>query len=320
MKLIIQIPCYNEEKTLPAVIADLPKQIPNVSEIETLVIDDGSADKTYETAKKLGVNHIIRFRRNKGLANGFRAGLDACLKYGADIIVNTDADNQYCGADIAKLVEPIVNGYADMVVGVRPIDQIKEFSWMKKKLQKLGSLVVRMFSHTDVPDATSGFRAFSKEAAMRLNVFSEYTYTLETLIQAGENKLKLMFVPVRVNLKTRESRLFKSIPAYIARSIITMVRVSVLYRPLKYFFYIGSFVFSMGTLLGLRFIYYYLGGTGGGHIQSLILSSVLLTLGFQLIMFALLADVVATVRKLAEDIQLRVKKIELTGLNDKNDN
>ncbi len=320
MKLIIQIPCYNEEKTLPAVIADLPKKIDNITEIETLIIDDGSTDRTSEVAKKLGVNHIIRFRRNKGLANGFRAGLDACLKYGADIIVNTDADNQYCGGDIARLVEPIAKGYADMVVGVRPIDSIKDFSWIKKKLQKFGSFVVRIFSRTEVPDATSGFRAFSKEAALQINVFSEYTYTLETLIQAGEKKLKLIYVPIRVNVKTRESRLFKSIPAYISRSITTLIRVSVLYRPLKYFLYIGSSIFFIGTLLGLRFIYFYLTGSGGGHIQSLILASVFLTLGFQLIMFALLADVVATVRKLSEDIQVRVRRIELNTQNNKNDN
>lgn len=317
MKLIIQIPCFNEQDTLPSVLEDIPKKIPNVSVIETLVIDDGSTDKTSEIAKKHGVNHIIKFKRNKGLAHAFKAGIEESLRLGADIIVNTDADNQYYGGDIGKLVAPIVNGNADMVVGARPIDDIDDFSWMKKKLQRLGSFFVRFFSHTPISDATSGFRAFSREAALRINIFSSYTYTLESLIQAGENKLKLVDVPIRVNDKTRESRLFKNIPSYISKSIITIIRVCILYRPLKYFFIIGTSVFSFGVLLGLRFLYFYLTGSGDGHIQSLILASVFITLGFQLLMIGLLADVVATNRKIAEDIQLRIKKLELDIITEK---
>lgn len=315
MKLIIQIPCYNEEKTLPQVLSELPKSIPHISSIETLIIDDGSKDNTSGIARKLGVNHILKFKQNRGLARVYKAGIDACLKLGADIIVNTDGDNQYSGSDIPKLVEPIINGTADMVVGIRPIEDIKEFSWIKKRLQRLGSSVVRLLSRTDIPDATSGFRALSREAALQMNIFSDYTYTLEALIQAGENKLKLEYVPIRVNKKTRESRLFRSIPNYIAKSIVTLVRVCITYRPLKYFSYSGGIAFLFGVLVGLRFIYFYFTGYGGGHIQSLILASILLTLGFQLVMFGLLADVVATNRKLSEDIQSRVRNMELRLLS-----
>ncbi|RJP60317.1 MAG: glycosyltransferase [Candidatus Auribacter fodinae] len=311
MKLIIQIPCYNEEQTLPQVIADLPKSIQGIDSIELLVIDDGSMDNTSATASQLGVDHIIRFKTNQGLARVFKAGIDACVKLGADIIVNTDADNQYCAADIPKLVEPIVKKEADMVIGTRPIDTIKEFSWMKKKLQKLGSAVIRFISNTNVPDATSGFRAFSREAALRINIFSTYTYTLESIIQAGENRLKMAYVPVKVNIQTRQSRLLKSIPHYLANSITTIVRIAITYRPLKYFFWIGSVTLSGGLALAVRFLIFYFMGEGSGHIQSLILSSILFSLGFQLIMFGLLADVVASNRKLGEDIQYRIKKIEL---------
>lgn len=311
MKLIIQIPCYNEENTLPQVIDDLPKKIDGIDRIETLVIDDGSNDMTAQTARRCGVDHIISFKNRRGLATVFKCGIDACVQLGADIIVNTDGDNQYCGADIEKLVRPICDGAADMVVGVRPIDAIREFSWVKKKLQKLGSWLVRKISGTEVPDATSGFRGFSREAAMRINIFSSYTYTIESLIQAGENKLKMDFVPVRVNIKTRESRLLKSIPHYIVRSVLTMIRISVTYRPLKYFSAIGSVIFLLGFFIAVRFLFFYLVGAGSGHVQSLILCSILCTLGFQLIMFGLLADVVASNRKLAEDIQYRIKRLEL---------
>ncbi|MDX9702492.1 MAG: glycosyltransferase family 2 protein [Candidatus Auribacterota bacterium] len=312
MKLIIQIPCYNEAETLPQVFNELPKNLRGITSIETLLIDDGSTDKSVQVAEKFGVNHILSFKQNMGLARAFKEGLDACIKFGADIIVNTDADNQYCAKDIEKLIAPILEGSADIVIGARPIEDIKDFSWIKKKLQRFGSSVVRSLSLTDIPDATSGFRAFSRTAALRINIFSQYTYTLETLIQAGENKLKVVSIPVRVNRKTRESRLLKSIPHYIIHSVATMLRICVLYRPFHYFFTVGSIMFFAGFLLGLRFLFYYFMGTGTGHIQSLILASVLLTVGFQMFLFGLLADVVATNRKLAEDIQARVKNMELT--------
>lgn len=313
MKLIIQIPCYNEENTLADVLADLPRKIEGVSKIETLIINDGSTDKTLEVAKKHGVNHILSFKKNKGLAYGFKTGLDKSLMLGADIIVNTDADNQYCGADIAKLVAPIVKGESDIVIGCRPIDQIKDFSWVKKKLQKVGSKAVRLFSHTNVPDATSGFRAFSREAALRINVYSHYTYTLETLIQAGDANMKLSYVSIRVNPKTRESRLLKSIPRYLLFSIMTIIRISVFYRPLRYFFAIGASSCLLGVSIGIRFLYFYYTGNGAGHIQSLILTSVLLSVGFQFIMFGFLADIVATNRKISEDIQYRIRSMQIAG-------
>ncbi|MCD6460396.1 glycosyltransferase family 2 protein [bacterium] len=318
MKLIIQIPCYNEEKTLPAMIKDLPKQISGIDIIETLVIDDGSTDNTVQTATRLGVSHILSFKQNRGLAEVFKNGIDHCLKLNADIIVNTDADNQYCALDIEKLVRPILCGKADMVIGARPIDSIPEFSWMKKKLQKLGSYFVRKISYTKVEDATSGFRAFSRETALKINIFSKYTYTLETLIQAGDNKLKIMSVPIRVNPQTRKSRLLKSIPDYIVKSLVTIIRICMLYRPLKYFFLLGMTILFIGLIIWVRFLYHYLLGDGAGHIQSLILASILSISGFQLIVFGLLADVVATNRKLGEDIQLRVKQIELFLANSRN--
>ena len=317
MKLIIQIPCYNEEKTLPQMFKDLPKTIPGISSIETLVIDDGSTDNTVNTAKQLGVDHILSFKQNRGLAEVFKKGIDHCLKLDADIIVNTDADNQYCADDIKNLIKPIMNGNADMVIGARPIDSIPEFSWSKKKLQKLGSYIVRKFSCTEVEDTTSGFRAFSRETALKINIFSKYTYTLETIIQAGDNKLKIESVPIRVNPQTRKSRLLKSIPQYITKSVLTIVRICMLYRPLKYFFMLGASFLFAGAIIWIRFLYFYFIGNGEGHIQSLILASILTISGFQLIVFGLLADVVATNRKLGEDIQSRVKQIELFLMNTK---
>ncbi|MCB1196326.1 glycosyltransferase family 2 protein, partial [bacterium] len=307
------IPCYNEENTLADVLADLPRKIEGISKIETLIINDGSTDKTVEVARKHGVSHIFSFKKNKGLAYGFKTGLDKSLMLGADIVVNTDADNQYCGADIVKLVAPIVKGESDIVIGCRPIDQIKDFSWIKKKLQKIGSKTVRLFSHTNVPDATSGFRAFSREAALRINVYSHYTYTLETLIQAGDANMKLSYVPIRVNPKTRESRLLKSIPRYLLFSIMTIIRISVFYRPLRYFFTIGASSCLLGVCIGIRFLYFYCTGNGAGHIQSLILTSVLLSVGFQFIMFGFLADIVATNRKISEDIQYRIRSMQIAG-------
>jgi len=311
MKLIVQIPCFNEEETLPITVKDIPRNIKGIDKVEVLVIDDGSTDRTSEVAKELGVEHIVRFNRNKGLAKAFSAGLDACLKLGADIIVNTDADNQYKGEDIPKLIKPILEGKADIVVGDRQIDTIKDFSFMKKKLQKIGSLVVRHVSGTDIPDATSGFRAFSREAALNVNVLSPFTYTLETIIEAGNKGMVIIGVPIRTNPKCRESRLYKNIGQYIVRSIITMIRIYTMYQPLKTFFYVGGLVFFAGFLLGLRFLYFYLIGNGAGHIQSLILAAVLLIAGFMIIMIGLVADIVSFNRKMVEDVLYRIKKMEV---------
>jgi len=310
MKLIIQIPCYNEEKTLAETYADLPKKIEGIDEIEYLIINDGSNDKTVEVAKSLGFNHIVSFKQNKGLAKGFMAGIDACLHLGADIIVNTDADNQYYGADIEKLVRPIVDGKADIVIGERPIDETEHFSWQKKKFQRIGSWVVRLASNTKIPDAPSGFRAYSREAALRLNVINEYTYTLETIIQAGHNKIAMMSVPIRTNPETRKSRLFKSMWSYIKRSASVIIRSFMMYKPLKFFGILGTIIFLIGAAIGVRFLVFYLSGTGGGHIQSLILSAILILMGVQTFIVGLQADIIAANRKILEDIQYRVRKME----------
>lgn len=310
MKLIIQIPCYNEEETLAGTYADLPKQIAEIDEIEYLIINDGSRDKTVEVARKLGFHHIVTFKLNKGLARGFMAGIDACLSLGADIIVNTDADNQYCGADIEKLVRPILEGKADIVIGERPIDETEHFSWQKKKFQRIGSWIVRLASGTKVPDAPSGFRAYSREAALRLNVINEYTYTLETIIQAGHNKIAVTSVPIRTNPETRQSRLFKSIWAYMRRSATVIIRAFMMYKPLRFFITCGIFIFLFGTSLGIRFLFFFIIGLGEGHVQSLILAAVLILIGVQTIIVGLQADIIAANRKILEDIQYRVRKIE----------
>ncbi len=314
MKLIIQIPCYNEEKTLPVTLANIPRQVEGVDEVEILVIDDGSTDRTVEVAREHGADHIVRLTNNKGLAEAFMAGLDAALRLGADIIVNTDGDNQYNGADIARLIRPIVEGKADMVVGDRQIDTIEHFSPAKKTLQKLGSWVVRQVSGTDVPDATSGFRALSREAAMRMNVVSRFTYTLETIIQAGKKNIALTSVPVRTNEKLRESRLFGSMWGYIKRSVGTIFRIYAMYEPLRTFAIIGTLIFGSGAAIGVRFLYFYLTGHGGGHVQSLILAAILSIVGFQVIMIGLLADLIGANRRLLEDALYRLKRIELNGL------
>ncbi len=316
MKLIIQIPCYNEEKTLPETFADLPKQIDGIDTIEYLIINDGSSDRTIEVAEYLGIHHIVSFKQNKGLAKGFMAGIDACLHLGADIIVNTDADNQYCGDDIKKLVQPILDNKADMVIGERPINQTEHFSWKKKKFQHLGSWVVRIASNTDIPDAPSGFRAYSREAALRLNVTNEYTYTLETIIQAGRNKIALTSLPIRTNKETRKSRLFSSMWSYMKRSATVIIRAFMMYKPLKFFCAVGAIIFSIGIILGIRYIIFMLQGTGGGHVQSLILAAILLMIGFQTFIVGLLADIIAANRKLLEDIQYRVRKIECEPLHE----
>lgn len=316
MKLLIQIPCYNEEKTLPQTIADLPKKIEGIDEIEYLIINDGSTDKTVEVAKKCGVHHIVNQKRNKGLAYGFMSGIDACLRVGADIIVNTDADNQYCGGDIEKLVKPIIEGKSDIVIGERPIDETKHFSWKKKKFQHLGSWVVRMASDTKIPDAPSGFRAYSREAALRINVVNKYTYTLETIIQAGSNRMAITSVPIRTNPETRESRLFKSMWGYIKRSATVIIRSFMMYKPLKFFGILGSCVFLIGVIVGMRFLYYYFTGAGGGHIQSLILSAILILTGFQTVVIGLQADIIAANRKILEDVQMRVRCLDYERKND----
>ena len=276
MKLIIQIPCYNEEETLHIALNDLPKQIDGIDKIEYLIINDGSKDKTVEVAKKWGVNYVVNFKRNKGLAYGFMAGLDACLRNGADIIVNTDADNQYVAEDIEKLVRPILEGKTDIVIGERP----------------------------------SGFRAFSREAALRLNVVNEYTYTLETIVQAGREKIAMTSVPIRTNPELRKSRLFKSMFGYVKKSIVTIVRAFVMYKPMQFFSLVGGTVFALGFILGVRFLVFIAMGEGNGHVQSLILASTLMMLGFQTFIVGLQADIIAANRKILEDIQYRVRKMD----------
>ena len=303
MKLIIQIPCLNEAETLPETLKALPRQVPGFTVVEWLVVDDGSQDKTAEVARALGVDHVVRHRRNKGLARAFITGLNESLALGADVIVNTDADNQYEAGDIPKLVAPILEGKADIVIGARPINTHKHFSLTKKLLQKLGSWVVRQVSHTDIPDTTSGFRALNREAAQRTMVFNEYTYTLETIIQAGHRKLAITSIPVRVNEVKRPSRLFHSIPSYVRQSMITIVRIYVIYRPFHFFGSIGLLFFLAGVLIGMRYLYYYLTGGGSGHLQSLILMSVLLGMGFQTVLIAFVADLFAANRKMLEEIR-----------------
>ena len=310
MKLIIQIPCFNEAETLEVTLNDLPKHIDGIDEIEYLIIDDGSHDNTAEVAKKWGVHYVVRFRRNKGLAKGFMAGLDACLKNGADIIVNTDADNQYCGADIETLVRPILDKKAHIVIGERPIDDTEHFTPLKKKLQHFGSWVVRKASKTTIPDAPSGFRAYSREAAMRINVINDYTYTLETIVQSGREKMAVMSVPIRTNPELRESRLFHSMWGYIKKSMLTIVRTYLMYRPLYFFFMLGSILALVGVGFFVRYFVFFCSGEGGGHLQSLILASTLLIVVFQTIVVGLLGDVISANRKILQDVQYHVRKMD----------
>jgi glycosyltransferase involved in cell wall biosynthesis len=311
MKLIIQIPCYNEAETLAISLSQLPRKIQGFHRIEWLVIDDGSTDETVKVAAQNGVDHIVRNTRNEGLARAFAKGIEACIQLGADVIVNTDADNQYDARDIPALVRPILDGRADIVVGARPINTIEHFSPIKKFLQKLGSWVVRSVSRTSIPDAASGFRAISRDAALQLVVFNEYTYTLETIIQAGQKSIAITSVPVRVNENLRPSRLVKDIPSYLRRSMITIIRIFVIYRPFRFFATIGAILFSAGVLLGIRFLYDFMTGSGQGHIQSLILASILLVMGFQTILIAFVADLLAANRKLLEDIRFKLFKLDL---------
>jgi glycosyltransferase involved in cell wall biosynthesis len=311
MKLIIQIPCYNEAETLPAALADLPREVDGIDEVEVLVVDDGSTDGTADVARAHGVDHVVRFPRNKGLAAAFSRGLDACLALGADVVVGTDADNQYVGADVAKLVAPIVRGEADMVIGARPIKDMAEFSFVKKRLQRLGSLVVRMLSGTRVPDATSGFRAYSREAAMKLVILGEFTYTLETIIQSQYKGVTVASVPIRVNPLTRRSRLFKSIPEYLRRSLNTMFRAYLLFRPLRVLGALGFLLTLPGVILSVRWLYFYFSVEGAtGHVQSLIFGAIFIFVGFQVIVIGLLADLIAANRRFLEDVLYRIKKVE----------
>jgi len=313
MKLIIQMPCYNEAATLPIALAELPRQVPGFDSVEWLIVNDGSTDDTVEVARRCGVDHVVSFKRNQGLARGYVAGLRACIELGADVVVNTDADNQYRASDIPALTAPILEGKADIVIGTRPIAAIEHFSPAKKALQRLGSSVVRAVSGTDVQDAPSGFRAVSRDAAMRLHVFNDYTYTLETIIQAGRKNMVVLSVPVGVNADLRPSRLVKSIPSYIKKSIFTMVRIFAVYKPFRFFMGIGATVFGLGFLVGIRFLVYYFGGDGGGHVQSLILASILLGIGFQTMLTAFVADLLGANRTLLEDIEYRAWQNAMKG-------
>ena len=304
-KLIIQIPCYNEEETLGETLSALPRSVPGFETVEWLIIDDGSTDDTLSVAAKHGVDHIVTHTHNRGLATAFVSGVEACLKRGADVVVNTDADNQYYAGDIPRLTAPIAEGTADIVVGARPISNIEHFSWLKKRLQHLGSWVVRVTSGTDIADAASGFRAISRHAAQRIIVYDEYTYTLETIIQAGQSNLRIKSISIRINGETRKSRLVKSIFSYVRRSATTILKVFALYRPLRFFGIISAVIIAAGLAIGIRFLYFYALGDGDGHVQSLILASILIIVGFQACLMALLAELIASNRKLLEDLRYR---------------
>jgi glycosyltransferase involved in cell wall biosynthesis len=308
MKLIIQIPCHNEEASLPIAVAALPKSLPGIDTVEVLVINDGSTDRTVDVARELGVHHVVGFPRNQGLAKTFMLGIRSCLERGADIIVNTDADNQYDARDIPALIQPILDGRAEIVVGARPIGTIDHFSPVKKLLQRIGSGVVARVSGTRVADAPSGFRAFTRDAAARLNVFSEYTYTLETIIQAGQKNMSIVSVPVRVNADLRPSRLVRSLTSYVRRSMVTMLRILVIYRPFQFFLTLGSVLFFAGLGLSGRFLYFYMSGHRQGRIQSLILAAVLMIFGFQTALLAFIADLLSVNRRLLEEL-LEAKRV-----------
>jgi glycosyltransferase involved in cell wall biosynthesis len=318
-KLIIQIPCLNEAATLPATLADLPTTIPGIDVVETLVIDDGSRDGTADVARAHGVHHVVRLRRNKGLAAAFMAGIDAALKQGADFIVNTDADNQYGGHEIPKLLAPLLRGEADMVIGDRNIAELRHMGWRKRQLQRLGSWVVRQVSGTSVPDTTSGFRAYTREAALRVTIVSEFSYTLESIIQAGKKRMAIAHVPIETNARTRESRLFDSIFSYIKRSTATIARIYAMYEPLKVFSYIGLALFAVGLVIPIQFVYTELTQTrfGPRNLQGLILSAVFMIVGFQVLLIGLLADVISANRKLLEDLLYRVRKFEIPSDEDR---
>jgi glycosyltransferase involved in cell wall biosynthesis len=311
MKLIIQIPCYNEEHTLPDLVRSIPGHIDDVDQIEILVVDDGSTDRTAAVARALGVDHIVSHTNNKGLARAFRTGLDACLALGADIIVNTDGDNQYEARDIPRLIRPILDGAADIVVGDRQTQTVGHFSASKRKLQALGSFVVRALSGTTVPDAVSGFRAISREAALHLNIVSPFSYTIEMLIQAGRKNLAITSVPIRTNAPTRPSRLFGSSRDFIGRSLGTMVRMYAMYKPLTTFVSIGTVLLVAGAIPILRFLYFWTTGNGSGHVQSLVLGGVFVILGFVTLLIGLVADLINFNRQLIEITLEKVRKLEM---------
>jgi glycosyltransferase involved in cell wall biosynthesis len=311
MKLIIQIPCFNEEETLPATLADLPREMEGIDTVEWLVVDDGSTDRTIEVARQHGVHHVVRLTNNKGLAAAFQAGLDASLKLGADIIVNTDADNQYDGRDIPKLVAPILAGEADMVIGDRETDQIEHFSPLKKRLQRWGSAVVRRASGTNIPDTTSGFRAYNREAALQMQVVSTFTYTLESIIQAGKMLVAVEHVPIRTNEKMRESRLFPSTAAYVRRNGASIFRIYALYEPLRVFLAAAAIVALIGAVIWLRFLWFVIQGDSGGHVQSLILGSTLFIVAVQFATLGVIGDIIAGTRVLQQRVLERVRRVEL---------
>ena len=312
MKLIIQIPCFNEEEFLPITLSCLPTKIRGIDKIEILIIDDGSQDKTVQVAKKFGVHHIVSIPENKGLSNTYIQGLDACLKAGADIIVNTDADNQYRADDIERLVTPIIENKAEVVIGTRPISQTEHFSYLKKRLQKIGSWVVRYASQTTVEDAPSGFRAISRDVAIKLYVFNKYTYTLETIIQAGQSGMRILSVPIRTNEDVRPSKLAKSMRSYVQKSIGTILQIFMIYRPVKFFFILGMIPFLIGLALSLRWvILFYLEDGGRSHLPSLILSAILIIIGFQTLLFGFFAELIASNRKILEENKVRLRLLEL---------
>lgn len=310
MKLIIQIPCYNEAETLPETIADLPTALAGIETIEYLVIDDGSCDETVAVARELGVHHVVQLPHNMGLATAFKAGLEASLLHKADIIVNTDADNQYVGKEVNRLIEPILAGRAEMVVGDRGVGSLLLFSPTKRLLQQLGSWVVSRAATVATPDAASGFRAMTREVALRTLVLGDYSYTLETLIQAGAQRTAIEFIPIRTNPPTRPSRLKRNIPHFIANQAVAIIRAYTLYRPLRVFLIFGALTIAAGSAIGIRFLYFFFDGRGDGHIQSLILAAVLLIVGFQVVLIGLVADLVGFNRKILEETLYRLRRLE----------